>query len=106
MSEAPTIDDVLERPLTAGAIAERLGVSADRIRIDPPPGTATVDDWVLAVERKIGGIPELVDGTLVEKAMGAWEADSALQLATVLAIASRKNEVEAKQKQRKKKKKN
>ena len=47
------------------------GISASRVRIDPAPGTATVEDVVRLrnVERRLY---ELVDGTLVEKAMG-WQ---------------------------------
>ena len=90
MADTATINDLADEPVTAGEIAQRLGVSADRIRVVPSPGTATVDDWVVAVERKVNSICELVDGTLVEKAMGAWEADIATNLSTLLAMAADK----------------
>lgn len=47
------------------------GIPASRVRIDPAPGTATVEDVVRLrnIERRLY---ELVDGTLVEKAMG-WQ---------------------------------
>ena len=57
---------------TAGALARRLGVSPDRVRLRPAPGTATADDAVRLGERG-EGLFELVDGTLVEKAMGWTE---------------------------------
>lgn len=45
-----------------------LGVPASRVRIDPPPGTATGKD-VLRIRKEEGRLFELVDGTLVEKPM-------------------------------------
>ncbi len=50
---------------------KRLGeVPLERIRVIPPLGTATEDDLVKAK----GPICELIDGVLVEKAMGARES--------------------------------
>ena len=49
------------------------GISPDRVRLDPVPGTATVAD-VLRLYEKHKRLFELVDGTLVEKAMGAKES--------------------------------
>jgi Uma2 family endonuclease len=49
------------------------GVPAERVLLDPTPGTAKVKD-VIAVERREGRICELVDGVLVEKAMGLEES--------------------------------
>lgn len=61
------------RPTVADLI-ERLGdVSAERIWLDPAPGTATEKD-VLAAHDRENRLCELVDGTLVEKAMGYKEA--------------------------------
>jgi Uma2 family endonuclease len=55
---------------TIGDLLKRLGgISPDRIRFDPPPGTATVDD-VVRIEVKENRACELVEGTLVEKAVG------------------------------------
>lgn len=48
-------------------------VPASRILAEPPPGTATLAD-VIRVHDAQGRIYELVDGTLVEKAMGWSEA--------------------------------
>jgi len=49
------------------------GLPPDRIRFDPPPGTATEDDLIEIQHRK-EGLFELVDGCIVEKAVGCWEA--------------------------------
>jgi Uma2 family endonuclease len=45
----------------------------ERVRLHPIPGTATEQD-VLDVERTEGKLCELIDGTLVEKAMGFRES--------------------------------
>lgn len=58
-SPAPTVADMLAR----------LGVPAERVRLRPSPGTATEAD-LLKATREGPGILELVDGTLVEKAVG------------------------------------
>ena len=55
------------------------GIPLKRILIVPPPGTATVDD-VEHIRSTTGRICELVDGTLVEKAVGYFES----RLAAVL----------------------
>ena len=68
-------------PRTAGELARRLGVSPDRVRLSPPPGTATMDDAVRLNERG-EGVFELVDGTLVEKAVGFGESVLAGNLQT------------------------
>ncbi|HEY7153707.1 MAG TPA: Uma2 family endonuclease [Gemmataceae bacterium] len=56
-------------------LMERLGgVPLERIRMQPPPGTAKEKD-VLAAERKPRKrLCELIDGVLVEKAMGIRES--------------------------------
>jgi Uma2 family endonuclease len=46
------------------------GVPLSRIRLTPPPGTATEDD----LNRPHGPTCELIDGVLVEKPMGALES--------------------------------
>src|SRR3954462_11965292 len=53
-------------------IAHLGGVPPERIRMHPPPGTATEKDLLRLAERdKI--LCELIDGVLVEKVMGARE---------------------------------
>jgi Uma2 family endonuclease len=71
---------------TLADLRKRLGnIPLDRIRTQPPPGTATEKD-VIAVERSENRSCELVDGTLVEKALGAKESYLAWQLGGLLKI--------------------
>lgn len=49
------------------------GISLGRIRVNPPPGTAT-EGHLLRVHAQTGRICELIDGTLVEKTMGYYES--------------------------------
>ena len=66
---------------TIADLLERLGeVPARRVRLHPAPGTATERD-VLAIEAAEGRRFELIDGTLVEKSMGYYEARVAHVLA-------------------------
>ncbi len=59
--------------LTVADLIERLGdIPAERIWLDPAPGTATEKD-VLAAHDRENRLCELVDGVLVEKAMGYKE---------------------------------
>lgn len=59
------------------------GVPLERIIFDPPPGTATEADLLRRLE---GGdcLCELIDGTLVEKPVGLFEAIIAANLITFL----------------------
>jgi Uma2 family endonuclease len=71
-----------ERPIrTIGDLLRRLGdVPPDRIRFEPPPGTATIDDLLKPVNARC----ELVEGTLVEKPMGQEESRLAMWLGMVI----------------------
>ncbi len=63
---------------TLADLRERLGgVSLERIWFHPAPGTATEKDVIEAEERE-NRLCELVDGTLVEKAMGFEEVATGL----------------------------
>jgi Uma2 family endonuclease len=74
VEEMQTVEDLLKR----------LGdVPPGRIRLRPPPGTATEED-VLEAEARTGRLCELVDGTLVEKAMGYYESRLAVVLIAFL----------------------
>ncbi len=69
---------------TMADLLERLGnIPLSRIRLRPPPGTATEED-ILTVERIDGVLCELVDGILVEKAMGLHESFLAVFLIKIL----------------------
>jgi Uma2 family endonuclease len=69
---------------TVASLLERLGgISPDRVRLKPPPGTATEAD-LIAVSLRDGSLCELVDGVLVEKAMGYAESFMAVVLASLL----------------------
>lgn len=59
------------------------GVPAERIRLFPSPGTATVED-VVRIEATERVLCELVDGVLVEKVMGYEESILALAIASAL----------------------
>src|SRR5258708_7848346 len=63
--ETNSLSDLLE---------ELGGISLDRIVRRPPPGTATEDDVVTFLEAPQKRLCELIDGTLVEKAMGWTES--------------------------------
>ncbi|QDT15415.1 Uma2 family endonuclease [Alienimonas californiensis] len=57
--------------VTVADIMEQFGdVPLFRIVMDPAPGTATEED-IARVQRETGRLCELVDGTLIEKAVGA-----------------------------------
>lgn len=57
-------------------------IPAYRVRSEPKPGTATLED-LLQVNRQ-GGMCELVDGALVEKAMGWRESLIAIALGSII----------------------
>jgi len=59
------------------------GIAPDRVRFRPPPGTATEED-VLAIHAREGRLYELIDGVLVEKAVGLRESYLASVLITIL----------------------
>jgi Uma2 family endonuclease len=62
------------REWTVADLVRRFGaIPVGRIRLDPPPGTATEDD-VVAIHDHEGRLYELIDGVLVEKAMGFRES--------------------------------
>lgn len=64
---------------------ERLGgIPLSRIVLNPPPGTATEEDALAAAEAPQKRLCELVDGVLVEKAMGYWESQIAFYLGSLI----------------------
>jgi Uma2 family endonuclease len=72
--------DAFAEPRTFADLLEELGdISPSRIRLRPAPGRATEKD-VVRIEAQENRLYELVDGVLVEKAMGASESLLALHL--------------------------
>ena len=69
---------------TAADLVERFGaIPLSRIRNDPPPGTACEDD-VVEIHDREDRLCELVDGVLVEKTVGTYEAYLALLIGRLL----------------------
>ncbi|MBL9164080.1 MAG: hypothetical protein JNL18_15230 [Planctomycetaceae bacterium] len=56
------------------------GIPLERIRLVPPPGMATDDD-AMEVKDREGRTCEVIDGVLVEKAIGVFESRLAIVLA-------------------------
>jgi Uma2 family endonuclease len=80
----PAVSSLLPSDWTlADFVASLGGIPLDRIRVSPPLGTATEKD-VLEVERQTGCPCELIDGTLVEKAMGYYESFLAVEIIHLL----------------------
>ena len=70
--------------LTVADLVEKFGpLPAERLRWNPAPGTATEKD-VLAIHDREDRLFELVDGVLVEKAIGFRESRLATFLIAVL----------------------
>ena len=70
--------------VTLADFLDQLGnIPPERILFHPSPGTATEED-LLEVESRGGLAPELIDGVLVEKAMGYKESLLAAQLAALI----------------------
>lgn len=69
---------------TMGDLQRHLGgISADRVRLYPPPGSATAVDADQSAATT-PGLCELVDGVLVEKAIGTLESLVAMEVAFAL----------------------
>src|SRR5437588_10969424 len=69
---------------TLADLLDRLGgIPLDRIRFRPFPGTATVQD-VIDIQHQEGKLCELVEGVLLEKAVGYNESSLAVFLAGLL----------------------
>ena len=78
MPPVPTMADV------AAILAGLGGVPLERIWMTPTPGTATEADVIRVVESLDNRLVELVDGTLVEKAVGQRESRIAVELIYLL----------------------
>ena len=70
--------------LTAADLVARFGpMPLDRVRYDPPPGSATESD-VIEIHDREDRLYELIDGILLEKTVGTYEAYLALLLGRLL----------------------
>jgi Uma2 family endonuclease len=86
---------VLEPPTfeTVADLLESLGdIPPERVRLQPPPGTATEAD-VIAIHAGEKRLCELVDGTLVEKPTGYDESRLAVELMTTLVVFLRQHDL-------------
>jgi Uma2 family endonuclease len=73
---------------------ERLGfVPLHRICMNPPPGRATEDDVIRFAEAANKRLYELIDGTLVEKAMGFPESVIGAFLIRVIGVYADENDL-------------
>ena len=90
---APPLTPTLPPPFaTVGELLRRLGdISPDRVRATPPVGTATETDLLREESEK--PICELIDGTLVEKAMGNAESFLAMTIAGEIRIYLKANRI-------------
>ncbi len=79
MATATATSPILNHRTLADLLESLGGISADRVRVHPFPGTATESD-VIAVHDRENRLCELVDGTLVDKVMGFDESIYAVLL--------------------------
>lgn len=77
ITDQTSVLPALPLPLTDWTVADLLdqlgGIPPERVRMTPCPGTATEKD-VIEMDDRGGPLCELIDGTLVEKTMGLYEA--------------------------------
>lgn len=70
-----SIDSIPSTPETLGDLIAQLGdIPPNRIRLHPAPGTATEEDVLRLEAAPSKRLCELIDGVLVEKAMGFAES--------------------------------
>lgn len=74
ISPPSVLADRLAENWSLADLREHLGgIPIERIRGNPPPGQATVEDLIRNNDQK-NGICELIDGVLVEKPLGQYES--------------------------------
>jgi Uma2 family endonuclease len=84
MTPTETLQKRLHKTWTVADLHRRFGeIPFERIRHDPPPGKATIDDVVRIHDRE-NRLYELVDGILVEKTVGYLESWLAVRIGTLL----------------------
>ncbi|WP_425614456.1 Uma2 family endonuclease [Anatilimnocola sp. NA78] len=97
MSTSPFLADFnidFSRPVyTLVELADRFGdIPANRICMSPAPGQAT-EQHVLAYQSRHGRLFELVERTLIEKAMGTFESFVAIQIAIAIGTYLKSNPI-------------
>lgn len=81
------------RVWTAVDLVEHFGpIPMDRVRTNPPPGSATEQD-VIEIHDRENRLCELLDGTLLEKTMGSFESYLAGVLVQLLGAYVTKNKL-------------
>lgn len=76
--------DYVEGTWTALDLVQRFGaIPLHRVRLNPPPGTATEQDVIDADDHE-DRLCELIDGMLVEKTMSGYESYLGMQLGRIL----------------------
>jgi Uma2 family endonuclease len=79
--------------MTVADLLEKLGgVPPERVRLKPPPGTATEED-LLEIQRREKRNCELIDGVLVEKPLGYRESMLAAWIIMLMADYFRQHDV-------------
>ncbi len=84
--------DVFSPVNVAELVAHVGGITGTRIRLKPTPGAATEQDLIDICEHE-GPLCELLDGVLVEKAVGGFESYLAITLAEILIRYARKHDL-------------
>jgi len=86
-----SVEQLVESPWTAADLVERFGpIPLWRIRLDPPPGSATEED-VLEIHDHEDRLCELVDGVLVEKTVSSYESYLAMLMGQYLGVFAREH---------------
>jgi Uma2 family endonuclease len=79
------MDVLAPKPESVADLIDRLGgIPAERIRMQPPPGTATEKDLLRLLDAEDKRICELIDGVLVEKAVATREGVLAAYLSRMI----------------------
>jgi len=79
-----SVEQLVDSPWTAADLVERFGpIPLWRIRLDPPPGSAT-EQHVLEIHDHEDRLCELVDGVLVEKTVSSYESYLAMLMGRFL----------------------
>lgn len=79
------MDVLAPKPESVADLIDRLGgIPAERIRMQPPPGTATEKDLLRLLDAEDKRICELIDGVLVDKAVATREGPYAAYVSRMI----------------------